>query len=74
MSIFATEEYSKLMRIMEDILGMKREITTKVVNSKFIKEGTQMEQKQDIDLPRQRRMTPVPNGDIQGKCFEKAVS
>ena len=66
MSIFATEEYSKLMRIMEDILGMKREITTKAVNSKFIKEGTQMEQKHDIDLPRQRRMTPVPNDDIQG--------
>lgn len=74
MSIFATEEYSKLMRIVEDILGMKREITTKVVNSKYIKEGTQMEQKQDIDLPRQRRMTPVPNDDIQGECFEKAIS
>ena len=69
MSIFATGEYSKLIRIMEDILGMKREVTTKVVKSKFIKQGTQMEQKEDIGPPRQRRMTPVPNDDIQGECF-----
>lgn len=68
MSIFATEEYTKLIRIMEDILGMQREITT--VNSKLIKEGTQMEQKEGIGPPRQRRMTPVPNDDLQGECFE----